>query len=104
MKTFKKKDYLMGPLLPKISCVLGFLNQKIIKDHSSAGFLADMNGREWGVCVQACACVCVCTCVCGCVWWVLEKMREHTETTSIPAQQKWEDGITDVPEAKKGKM
>lgn len=38
------------------------------------------------------------------VWWVLEKMRKHKENTSISAQWKWEDGITDVPEAKKGKM
>lgn len=42
--------------------------------------------------------------VCVCVWWVLEKMREHKENTSISAQYKWEDGITDVPEAKNGKM
>lgn len=61
-----------------------------------------MNGREWGVCV--CARVCARVCVCVCVWQVLEKMREHKENTSISAQQKWEDGITDVPEAKKGKM
>lgn len=53
--------------------------------------------------------VCVFVCVLVCVyvwwwWWILEKMRDHKENTSISAQQKWEDGITDVPEAKKGKM
>lgn len=79
----EKVERWCAPLLPKTLYIPGSLNQKKVAMLDPSLFW----GREFMY-----------------VWWVLEKMRKHKENTSISAQWKWEDGITDVPEAKKGKM